>query len=135
MSKYHLQTREKVSEEQQRVFEQQRQELVCNCELLEELKKQNLETCETELGVVVNPPDVLLTFGEANLTPGAHARVEDIAKILSEQAKARRVSVEGHTDSIGSEAFTQRLHVVSAQRLLIRRKWQALAPFSLALSC
>jgi outer membrane protein OmpA-like peptidoglycan-associated protein len=104
-----LQTREKVSEEQGRVIEQQRQELARNRELLEELKKQHLEATETERGVVVNLPDVLFAFAKADLTPDAHAKIERMATVLNQQASGRHISVEGHTDSIGSEAANQRL--------------------------
>src|SRR6187200_1260021 len=104
-----LQVREKVSEEQARVLEQQRQELARNRELLEELKKQNLEATETERGVVVNLPDVLFAFAKADLTPDAHTKIERIATVLTRQASGRHVSVEGHTDAIGSEAANQRL--------------------------
>ncbi len=126
-----LQRQEKVSEEQGRVIEQQRQELARNRELLEELKKQNLEAAETERGVVVNVPDVLFTFAKADLTPDAHTKIERMATVLNQQASGRHISIEGHTDSIGSEAANQRLserraevvttglkdHGVSAQRL------------------
>lgn len=113
-----LQKREVAANEQEKVIEQQRQELTRNRELLEELKKQNLEARETERGVVVNLPDVLFEFGKANLTDGAQAKVQDIATVLNDQAQGRRVSVEGHTDSIGSE---------SANQLLSERRADAVA--------
>jgi len=104
-----LQKREQVTTEQQQQIEQQKQELARNRELLEELKKQNLEARETERGVVVNLPDVLFEFGKADLTSEARVKVRSIADVLNEQAKNRRVAVEGHTDSIGSDAFNQKL--------------------------
>ena len=104
-----LQKREQVTTEQQQQIEQQKQELARNRELLEELKKQNLEARETERGVVVNLPDVLFEFGKADLTSEARAKARSIADVLNEQAKNRRVAVEGHTDSIGSDAFNQKL--------------------------
>ena len=76
---------------------------------IEELKRQNLEASETERGVVVNLPDVLFEFGEARLTPEAHTKTRDMARIFTARARDRRVSVEGHTDSIGSDAFNQAL--------------------------
>ena len=104
-----LQKREQVTTEQQQQIEQQKQELARNRELLEELKKQNLEARETERGVVVNLPDVLFEFGKADLTSEARVKARSIADVLNEQAKNRRVAVEGHTDSIGSDAFNQKL--------------------------
>ena len=104
-----LQRREQVTNEQQQQIDQQKQELARNRELLEELKKQNLEAHETERGVVVNLPDVLFEFGKADLTSEARVKARSIADVLNEQAKNRRVAVEGHTDSIGSDAFNQKL--------------------------
>ena len=88
-----LQKREQVTTEQQQQIEQLKQ----------------LEARETERGVVVNLPDVLFEFGKADLTGEARTKVRSIADVLNEQAKNRRVAVEGHTDSIGSDAFNQKL--------------------------
>lgn len=104
-----LQKQEEVAKEQQRVLGQQQQELARNRQLLEELKRKNLEARETERGVVVNLPDVLFAFGRADLTHGAVVKVRSIAEVLTTQAIGRHVSVEGHTDAIGSEAFNQQL--------------------------
>ena len=98
-----LQKREQVA------AEQQQQELARNRELLEELKRQNLEACETDRGVVVNFPDVLFRFGSAKLTAPGYGEVQDIADVLNGKARNRSIAVEGHTDSIGSEAFNQQL--------------------------
>lgn len=99
---------EKIAGQQQEV-EHQRQELARNRELLEQLKRQDLEARETERGVVVNLPDVLFQFGRAEITPEARVKVRSIAEVLNSTAKDRRVAVEGHTDSIGSTSFNQKL--------------------------
>jgi len=104
-----LQNREVAANQQQQVINQQQQEIARNQELLQELKKQNLEARETDRGVIVNLPDVLFDFGKANLTGGAQAKVQDIAEVLSTKAQGRRISVEGHTDSIGSDQANQLL--------------------------
>lgn len=104
-----LQKREQVATEQQQVIEQQRRDLARNRELLEELKRQNLDARETDRGVVVNLPDVLFRFGSAELTSQADGKVRDIADILNNKAPNRQIAVEGHADSIGSEAFNQQL--------------------------
>jgi outer membrane protein OmpA-like peptidoglycan-associated protein len=104
-----VQKREQAAAEQRRVLEKQRQELARNRALLEELKKRNIEARETSRGVVVNLPDILFEFGRAELTPDARNKVGDIAQVLNHRAKGRRIAVEGHTDSIGSEAYNQRL--------------------------
>jgi outer membrane protein OmpA-like peptidoglycan-associated protein len=104
-----LQKREQVGNENDQLITQQKQELAKNRALLEELKKQNLEARETERGVVVNLPDVLFEFGKSNLTTSAREKARTIADILGNQARGRRVSIEGHTDSIGSDAANQAL--------------------------
>ena len=90
-------------------IERQRQEISQNRQLLEELKRRNLEARETERGVVVNLPDVLFEFGQSDLTGDAQSRVQSIADVLNDQAQGRRVSIEGHTDAIGGEEANQHL--------------------------
>lgn len=104
-----LQQRDQQLTEQQQQVEQQKQEIARNQQLIDELKKKNLEAKETERGVVVNLPDVLFEFGKADLTGDARTKVGSISEVLNNQAKGRRVSVEGHTDSIGSDAYNQKL--------------------------
>jgi outer membrane protein OmpA-like peptidoglycan-associated protein len=104
-----LQQRDLTLAEQQRAIDEQRQELARNRELLEDLRRQNLEATETERGVVVNLPDVLFEFGQAQLTPAAQGKTRDMARIFTTQARDRRLSIEGHTDAIGSESFNQTL--------------------------
>ena len=93
----------------QQQIERQRQEIARNRQLLEELKRRNIEARETERGVVVNLPDVLFEFGRSDLTGDAQGRVQGIADVLNDQAQGRRVSIEGHTDAIGSEEANQLL--------------------------
>jgi outer membrane protein OmpA-like peptidoglycan-associated protein len=104
-----LQRRDTEITQQEGQIQQQNQEIAQNRQLLEELKRQGLEAEETSRGVVVNLPDVLFQFGQAGLTGEARSRVADISGILNNQARGRRVSIEGHTDSVGSEAANQRL--------------------------
>jgi outer membrane protein OmpA-like peptidoglycan-associated protein len=114
-----LQKQEEVTKEHERQLEQQRQELARNRELLEELKRRNLEARETERGVVVNLPDVLFEFDKASLTPDARMKIRNIAEVLNSQAQGRQVAVEGHTDSIGSEVYNQRLSERRAEAVAI----------------
>ncbi len=104
-----LQKRDQDLAAQQQQVEQQKQEIARNQQLIDELKKKNLEAKETERGVVVNLPDVLFEFGKADLTGDARTKVRSISEVLDNQAKGRRVSIEGHTDSIGSDAYNQKL--------------------------
>lgn len=58
--------------------------------------------------------DVLFAFGSARLTAAAGADLDRAATVLRAQ-DARRVSVEGHTDSTGAPGFNQRLSEQRAQ--------------------
>ena len=88
----------------------QEQELARNRALIEELKRKNLDVRETKRGVVVNLPDVLFEFNKATLTADARRKTGDIADVLNgPKVSSRRVSVEGHTDSIGGDEYNQRL--------------------------
>jgi outer membrane protein OmpA-like peptidoglycan-associated protein len=112
---HQLQKQETAVAEQQKTVEQQRQEIARNRQLLEELRKRDLEVRETERGVVVNLPDVLFEFGKWDLASGAQVATRNIAEVLNNQARGRRVAIEGHTDSIGSDAYNQRLSEQRAQ--------------------
>jgi outer membrane protein OmpA-like peptidoglycan-associated protein len=95
---------------QDQALDAREREIARNRELIEELKRRQLDVKETSRGVVVNLPDILFEFNKANLTSDARAKVGDIAEILSRpNVRNRHVSVEGHTDSIGSESYNQRL--------------------------
>lgn len=104
-----LQKREQVLTDQQRQIDQQRRELARNRELLDQLRRQDLEARETDRGVVVNFPDVFFEFNRAYLTSAARAKTHDMAQVLTGRARERRVAVEGHADAIGSETFNQAL--------------------------
>jgi outer membrane protein OmpA-like peptidoglycan-associated protein len=58
--------------------------------------------------------DVLFAFDSDKLTPAAQADLEDTAKLIRERAKGA-VRVEGHTDSIGSQAYNLGLSQRRAQ--------------------
>ena len=94
---------------QEQHIARQRQELAHNRALLEELKRHNLDARETPRGVVVNLPDILFAFDSARFTPAARSKVAAIARALNGRAQNRRISIEGHTDAIGSDAYNVRL--------------------------
>ena len=104
-----LQSQEERSRRQDEILAEQREELARNREMIEELRRRNLEARETSRGVVVDLPDVLFEFGRSDLTRDARRKTADIADVLKRSGRGRRVSVEGHTDSIGSDEDNQRL--------------------------
>ena len=67
-----------------------------------------LEALKTERGTVITLGDVLFEFNRAEVKPSAQARMAQLADFLK-QYPDRRVSIEGHTDSVGSVASNNEL--------------------------
>ena len=63
---------------------------------------------ETSRGLVISLSDILFDVNKATLKPGATNNVEKIAAILN-QYPNYNISVEGHTDATGSDAYNQSL--------------------------
>lgn len=68
----------------------------------------DLKATETERGLVLTLGDVLFDTGEAELKPGAYTTLQRLAEFLSEYPD-RRLLIEGHTDSRGSEELNRDL--------------------------
>jgi outer membrane protein OmpA-like peptidoglycan-associated protein len=64
--------------------------------------------------VITIPSGVLFTSGKSALLPGAQTRLTAVAEALKGQDD-RKIIVEGHTDSQGSDAFNQELSMARAQ--------------------
>ena len=79
-----------------------------NREIIEELKKRGLDVSSSDRGVVINLPDVLFAFNRSDLTPEAQATVREIADVIKGSSN-RHISIEGHTDAIGSIEYNRRL--------------------------
>ncbi|HXE89642.1 MAG TPA: OmpA family protein [Terriglobales bacterium] len=67
-----------------------------------------LDTRETVRGLVVNMPDLLFQSGSHTLRPAAREKLAKVAGIILAHP-GLRLEVEGHTDSVGTEEFNQRL--------------------------
>ena len=92
---------------------QQEQELEQNRKLIAELKRRGADAYGTDRGVVVNLPDVLFDFGSANLK-SADQTVSEISRAIA-SVPERSISVEGHTDSVGTYEYNQRLSEARAR--------------------
>jgi outer membrane protein OmpA-like peptidoglycan-associated protein len=79
-----------------------------NKRIIEELKRRGVDVSSSDRGVTINFPDVLFHTGSSNLTAGAEQTVRDIAKVLHD-IKDRPIVIEGHTDSVGSPSYNQKL--------------------------
>jgi outer membrane protein OmpA-like peptidoglycan-associated protein len=69
---------------------------------------QVLETRDTDRGLVVSMPDVLFDSGSYTLKPAARERLARISGIVLAYPDLR-LEIEGHTDSVGSDAYNQSL--------------------------
>jgi outer membrane protein OmpA-like peptidoglycan-associated protein len=67
-----------------------------------------LETKDTARGLISNMGDVLFETGKYELKPAARERLARISGILMAYPSLN-VAVEGHTDSVGSDEFNQKL--------------------------
>ena len=67
-----------------------------------------LETRDTARGLVVNLSDVTFATGQATLQPGAREKLARVSGILAAHPTLR-LEIEGHTDSVGSDALNQTL--------------------------
>jgi len=107
---------ERLSEADRRLDERDRQ-LQENRRIIEELRGRGADVRSTARGVVVNLPDVLFEFDSAKLTPASRQTARDIAEAVRTSPR-RLISVEGHTDSIGTVEYNQRLSLARAQSVV-----------------
>lgn len=75
-------------------------------DLQKELAEMNAKS--TDRGMVVTLGDVLFATGSATLKGGVASNLDKLANFLN-QHQERTVIIEGHTDSVGSEASNERL--------------------------
>lgn len=75
---------------------------------------RDLQAKQTERGMVLTLGDVLFDTGKSTLKAGAYPTMDRLAEVLKESSN-RKVMIEGHTDSTGSEETNQ---LLSQQRAL-----------------
>jgi outer membrane protein OmpA-like peptidoglycan-associated protein len=83
-----------------------------------------LETRETARGLIVNVSDVLFDTAQSTLKPGAREKLARVAGILATHPDLK-IEVEGHTDSVGSDDYNQRLserRAESVRAYLVQQK-------------
>src|SRR5215510_7620830 len=99
-------------------------------ELRDQLRQQLnqiLETRESARGLIVNLSDVLFDTGSANLKSGAREKLAKVAGILLSH-RGLKLQVEGHTDSVGSADYNQRLSENRADSVRTYLVEQGIAP-------
>lgn len=95
------QRRAMQAQEAQQLAEQERQRAMSLEQELAELKAK-----PTPRGMVVTLGDVLFDTGKSTLKPGAYPTIQRVAEALKSEPD-RRVTIEGHTDSVGSDEMNQ----------------------------
>lgn len=75
---------------------------------------ENLQARETNRGLVFTLGDVLFEYGQAALRIEALANLDQLVSFIEEYPE-RTVSIEGHTDSRGSESFNLKLSRARAE--------------------
>lgn len=73
-----------------------------------------MQAKQTERGLLLTLGDVLFDTGKATLKPGAYETIARLADVLKEDSN-RKVVIEGHTDSVGSEEMNMTLSARRAQ--------------------
>ena len=102
---------EKARQAQQEAEQRTQQLALQEQQARERLKEQLsavLETRETARGLIMEMPDVLFDFNKYTLKPGAREKLAKVSGILLAHPDLK-VQVEGHTDSVGSEEYNQKL--------------------------
>jgi outer membrane protein OmpA-like peptidoglycan-associated protein len=79
-------------------------------ERAEDLEKQFAEfkAKQTERGFELTLSDVLFEFDKADLKPGATRSLTKLAEFLRENPE-RKITIEGYTDNVGSDAYNREL--------------------------
>lgn len=99
-----------------------REQAELRARLLEQLNLI-LETRETARGLVISMPDVLFAFNKSDLKPEAREKLAKISGIILAQP-GLALEVEGHTDSVGSNEYNQKLserRAASARDYLVQQ--------------
>ena len=86
-----------------------------NRAILDDLREKGAEVFYSKRGVVVILSDVLFAFDKADLKPAARAMVRNIAEVAI--STERNLSIEGHTDSVGSVMYNQELSMKRSQNV------------------
>lgn len=91
--------------------------------LEQELEELRANAKKTPRGIVLTLDDVLFETGMATLKPGAFSTIERVATVLKESSD-RKVTIEGHTDSVGAADYNQELsqrRAAAVQTALLER--------------
>jgi outer membrane protein OmpA-like peptidoglycan-associated protein len=88
-----------------------------------------LETRESARGLIVNLSDVLFDTARHDLKPGAREKLARVSGILASHP-GLGIDIEGHTDSVGTDDYNQRLSERRAESVRNYLVSQSIAPAS-----
>lgn len=105
-----------TQERQQILLEARDREAAAERERAQRMEQQlgELQAKQTDRGLLLTLGDVLFDTGQATLKPGAHETIARLADVLNEDSN-RKVMIEGHTDSVGSEETNMMLSTQRAE--------------------
>lgn len=92
-----------------------------------EQELSELQARRTDRGLVLTLGDVLFDTGSAELKVGALRSLENLVAFLRENPN-RNVLVEGHTDSVGNDAYNQRLSQQRAESVKMALIHRGISP-------
>jgi len=123
-----------MAEQQTKLADASRQAALTAEQEKEALRKQLLdqfnmilETRDTARGLIVNMSDVLFDTGKYTLRPIAREKLARVGGIVLSHP-GLKIEVEGHTDSVGGDAYNQRLSEQRADAVLQYLVSQGLRP-------
>jgi outer membrane protein OmpA-like peptidoglycan-associated protein len=108
---------EKATQQRQQILlEAREREVAAERERAQRMEQQlgEMQAKQTDRGMLLTLGDVLFDTGKATLKPGAYETIARLADVLKEDAD-RKVVIEGHTDSVGSEEMNMTLSSRRAQ--------------------
>ena len=111
-----IQARERESQRSADQASDARQQADASAQRADSLEAQlaDLKVQKTERGLVLTLGDVLFDTGQATLKAGASGTLDRLAAALREKVD-RKVTIEGHTDNVGSDATNKGLSERRAQ--------------------
>lgn len=122
------QAQRKVAEETIKNSTAERDKALLRARTLEADRLRNeLNAKQTDRGLTISLGDVLFDTGKAQLKPGGAREVRKLAQFL-QQNPQRNVSVEGFTDSRGSDDYNQTLSEHRADAVKAELVDQGIAP-------
>ncbi len=111
--------KEMILSQQEKEMERARLEAREAKEKLEALKTEmeNVKAEQTDRGLILTMGDVLFALNSAELQPGGEKNIEKLANFMHENVETQ-VTVEGFTDSLGSEQYNEKLSEKRAQSVV-----------------